>query len=29
MMGMQGLAQAANDPQLLAQLVRDMQVRYD
>ena len=27
MMGMQGLAQAANDPALLAQLVKDMQVR--
>lgn len=26
-MGMQGLAQAANDPAVLAQLVRDMQVR--
>jgi len=25
--GMQGLMQAANDPALLAQLVRDMQVR--
>lgn len=27
MMGMQGLAEAAKDPALLAQLVRDMQVR--
>ena len=26
MMGMQGVAQAANDPAVLAQLVRDMQV---
>lgn len=29
MIGMQGLAEAAKDPALLAQLVRDMQVRFD